>query len=139
MRKCYNTYCGVFWLNIAKNRVYCCYSHYSMLFSKMRRETEFWQHRCQNWKKKYERRKLSDVIGREKKWISVMILPKFIWLPKLCPWSTPVRVPEWFTNLWIVATKLLKMGGKKKKRIMVAKIWGGIKKKKNVISTIFSQ
>ena len=27
-----------------------------------------------------------------------MILPKFIPLPKLCPWSAPVGVPEWFTN-----------------------------------------
>ena len=31
------------------------------------------------------------------------------------------------------------MGGKKKKRIMVAKIWGGIKKKKSVTFTIFLQ
>ena len=27
-----------------------------------------------------------------------MILPKFIPLPKLCPWSAPVGVLEWFTN-----------------------------------------
>ena len=46
---------GVFWPNIAKNGVYCCYRHCSKLFSKMRRETEFRQHRCRNCKKKYER------------------------------------------------------------------------------------
>ena len=61
---------------------------------------------------KMRRRKLSDVTGGEKKWISVMVLPKFIPLPKHCPWSTPVGVTEW--DLLIVATKLPKMGGKKK-------------------------
>ena len=32
------------------------------LFGKMRKESEFQQHRCQNCKKKYERGKISDVM-----------------------------------------------------------------------------
>ena len=36
-------------------------------------------------------------------------------------------------KIWIMATKLLKMGEKK---IVIAKIWGGVKKKKSATSTI---
>ena len=54
-------------------------------------------------------------------------------------WEVCVECPNWkekkkFDNL-IVAMSLLKIGGKK---IMVAEIWGGIKKK-SVTFIIFSQ
>ena len=46
-------------------------------------------------------------------------------------------VGNWREKIWIVATKLTKMGGKKKKRIVMAEIWGEIKK--NATFTIFLQ
>ena len=117
----------VFWLNIAKNEVYWCYRYYSKLFGKMRKETEFRQQSCRNCKKKY------NVSGERENWISVMRLPKFLSYP-----SSAHEVPQVHArgsakrenncgNLvaeivgirrektWIVETKFLKMGGKKKK------------------------
>ena len=65
----------VFWLNIVKNGVYCCYMYCSKLFDKMRKETEFWQRCCWNCKKKYN-------VSREREnWISVMRLPKLLSCP----------------------------------------------------------
>ena len=58
-------------------------------------------------RKIWERRKLSDMTWREKKWISVMVLSKFVLVPKHYPWSAPMGVPEW--DLPIVATKLPKL------------------------------
>ena len=92
---------------------------------------------------KYERER--ENVGEGKFWISVMWLPKFL-LPELAARVCDVLKKE--TNCGnaiakireekkIVAITLPKMGGEKK--IVVAEIWGGIKKKKNVTSTIFSQ
>ena len=58
--------------------------------------TVLWQQCCWNCKKKY------NVSKERENWISVMRLPKFLSCPS-------------FTHEWIVATKLSKMGGKKKK------------------------
>ena len=103
--------------------------------------------------------------GREKKWISVMRLLKFLSYPaparEVPPWRAPVhaRGSAWMVyqlwqpscrncrelrreKIWIVATKLPKMGGKKKKkRIVVAEILGRnfFLFKKCATSTIFLQ
>ena len=70
----------VFWLKIAKNIVYWCYRYYSKLFGKMRRETEFRQRCCRNYKKKYNESK------ERENWISVMRLSKFLscWYRQAC-------------------------------------------------------
>ena len=39
---------GVFWLNIAKSEIYLRYRYCFNLFSEMRKESEFQQHRCRN-------------------------------------------------------------------------------------------
>ena len=51
---------------------------------------------------------------REKKWILVMILPKFIPLTNLCPWSAPVGVAEWFTNCGNQVTEIVGNWGERK-------------------------
>ena len=105
---------GVFWLNIAKNGVYWCYRYWSKLLGKMRKEIEFRQRCCQNCKKKY------NVLEKRENWISVMRLPKLL----SCPSST---------NEWIVATKLPKIGGikKKKRRKNCGRKWEEKRKEKN--------
>ena len=50
----------VFWLNIAESRVYLRYGHCSKLFRELRKESEFWQRRCQNSNK--------SIREKEKKW-----------------------------------------------------------------------
>ena len=108
----------VFLLNIAKNEVYWCYKYCSKLFGEIRKEIEFRQRCCRNCKKKY------GVLGERENWISVMRLPKFL--------SCPSSARE-----WIVATKLSKMGGKKKRNCgnKVAEN----EEKKNATFTTFSQ
>ena len=56
---------GVFWLNIAKNEVYCYYRHCSKLFSGKR--LNFGNIIAEIVRKVWERRKMSDVMGRKKK------------------------------------------------------------------------
>ena len=96
--------------------------------------------------------------GREK-WISVMRLLKFLSYPaparEVPPWRAPVhaRGSAWMVyqlwqlscrncrelrreKIWIVATKLPKMGGKKK---WLPKSGEKFKKKKSITSTIFLQ
>ena len=104
---------GVFWLNIAKNGVYWCYRYWSKVLGKMRKETEFRQRCCRNCKKKY------NVLGKRENWISVMRLPKLL----SCPSST---------SEWIVATKLPKIGGIKKKKKELWPKMGGKKKRKEL-------
>ena len=53
----------VFWLNIAKFRVYVCYRHCSKLFRELRKDSEFWQQYYWNSTKVWERKRKS---GREK-------------------------------------------------------------------------
>ena len=43
-----------------------------------------------------------------------MILPKFISLPKLCLWSAPVGVAEWFTNCGNQVTEIVGNWGERK-------------------------
>ena len=137
---------GVFWLNIAKNEVYCCYRHCSKLFSGER--LNFSNIVAEIVRKVWERRKMSDVMGREKKMNFDNEIIEIHVLPSSCPWSAPpvhakgiarIVYQLWQSScrncrelrekIWIVATKLPKMGGKKKV-IVVAKILGRNKKKK---------
>ena len=112
----FHTSSWVFWLKIAKNRVYCCYRYCSKLFGKVRRETEFRWRCCRNCKKKYK------VLGERENWISVMRLSKFL---------SYLHCPKWKP---IVAMALPKMGGKKK---IVATKLPKMEEKKNATSTIF--
>ena len=107
-------------------------------------------------RKVWERRKMSDVMGREKKMNFSNEITEILVLPNSCPWSAPVhaRGSAWMVyqlwqpscrncrelrreKIWIVATKLPKMGGKKKE-LWLPKAWGGIKKKKCYIHNIFT-
>ena len=68
----------------------------------MRREIEFQQHLCRNCKKSM-REKKNEWCDREgeKKWISIMRLPKFMSCPapaREVPQCMLGGVPEWFTN-----------------------------------------
>ena len=101
-----------------KKEVYCCYRYCSKLFSKIRKETEFWQHRCWNCKKKYERKKSWVIwLGGRKKWISIMRFSKFL----SCSSST-CEVPqcmlggvlEWFTNCGNQVAEIVKNWGERK-------------------------
>ena len=100
---------------------------------------------------KYERDR--EKVGKRKFWISVIILPKFL-LPKpvdrvgvkCSKCEVPKGKPIWQCHCRNRGKKILWQFWQchcrkwKEKKIMVAKIWGGIKKKKkSVTSTIFLQ
>ena len=104
----------------------------------MRKNIEFRQQCCQNCKKKiWERRKLSDVMGREKKWISVMRLSKFLSCLAFTNCGNQVAeiVGNWGERkyeLWQPSCR--KWEEKKKKGIVVGEILGrNLKKKKKVL------
>ena len=75
---------------------------------------------------KYERKR--EKMGERKFWISIITLPKFL-LAANQLWQCHCRKRGKKNFVAIVAMPLPKMGGKKNKKIMVAEIWGGIKKK----------
>ena len=118
-----------------KKRVYCCYRHCSKLFSKMRREIEFWQYRWRNCKKKYEREERWVMwLGGKKKWISVIRLLKF-----LSCLSSALEVPqcmlggvlEWFTNCGNQVAKIVGNWGERKYELWQPSCWKWEEKKKN--------
>ena len=74
---------------------------------------------------KYERER--EKMEERKFWISVITLPKFL-LTENQLWQCHCR-NRGKKFVAIVAMPLPKMGGKKNNKIMVAEIWGGIKKK----------
>ena len=111
----------VFGLSMAKYGVCCCYKHCFKLFSKMRRETEFRQYRCQNCKKEYEREE-SWVMWLGRKKMNFGSLPKFNPLPKLCPWSALVWVLEWFTNCDNQVAKIIGNWGERKYELWQSKL-----------------
>ena len=137
---------GVFWLNIAKNEVYCCYRHCSKLFSGER--LNFSNIVAEIVRKVWERRKMSDVMGREKKMNFDNEIIEIHVLPSSCPWSAPpvhargsarIVYQLWQSScrncrelrekIWIVATKLPKMGGKKKSNCGCQNLGEELKKK----------
>ena len=106
-------------------------------------------------RKVWERTKMSDVMGREKKMNFGNEIIEIHVLPSSCSWSAQVhaRGSAWMVyqlwqpscrncrelreKIWIVATKLPKMGGKKKE-LWLPKSWGGIKKIKCYVHNIFT-
>ena len=114
----------VFWLNIAKNWVFFVIWVLSKLFGTLRKKSEFRQWCYRKRQKVWER----------KVWISIISLPKFLLLEITVQLPGEVPEGEWLkgNQLWlpscrncrgvrrekigIVATKLLKMGGGKKKK-----------------------
>ena len=118
---------GVFLVNIAKSKLYLRYRNCWKLFKIVRKESEFRYYHCRNSTKSMREKKKKG--GERKYWISVMWILKF-----LCPilvarvWSVRgVRKVKKKKFVTIVTMSLPKMGGKK--IIMIAEIWGGIKKK----------
>ena len=85
---------------------------------------------------KYERER--EKVGERKFWISIITLPKFL-LTENQLWQCDCRNREksFFFFLWQLWQCHCRKWEEKKK-IMVAKIWGGIKKT-NATSTIFLQ
>ena len=127
---------GVFLVNIAKSKLYLRYRNYWKLFKIVRKESEFRYYHCRNSTKSMREKKKKG--GERKYWISVMWILKF-----LCPilvaqvWSVRGVRKVKKKKLW----QLWQCHCRKweeKKIIMVAEIWGGIKKK-NSMSTIFLQ
>ena len=125
----------VFWLNIAKNEVYWCYRYCLKLFGKMRKEIEFRQQCCRNYKKKWGERKLN--FGNEI--IKILVLSKLggvLERENNCDNQVTEIVGMRREKIWIVATKLLKMGGKKKELWQPScRKWR--KKKRDTMSTTF--
>ena len=98
-------------------------------------------------RKVWERTKMSDVMGREKKMNFGNEIIEIHVLPISCSWSAPVhaRGSAWMVyqlwqpscrncrelreKIWIVATKLPKMGGKKKKNCGYRNLGEELKKK----------
>ena len=95
-------------------------------------------------RKVWERRKMSDVIGREKKMNFGNEITKIHVLSSSCPWSALVHAKgsaRMVYQLWQPSCR--KWFEKKKKELWLPKSWGGIKKKIKCyihnIFTIFSQ
>ena len=129
----------VFWLNIAKSGVYLRYRHCFKLFRELRKESEFQQRYCRNSTKVWERKRKS---GREKilnfdNHITEILVAQTCW-PKTNCGNAIAKIGEkkFCGNCGNAIAE-----NRRKKKIMVAKIWGGIKKKCYVhnIFTIFSQ
>ena len=131
---------GVFWLNIAKFEVNWYYRYYFNLFSNLRKENELWQYHYRNSTKVRERKIRSR---REKFFIFSNGMAAIPSAHTCCPsgcskcecvQGKPNDVDKKkFGNCGNAITEI----GKEKK-IVVAKIWGGIKKI-SVTSTIFLQ
>ena len=104
----------------------------------MRKESEFQQQqqKYEREREKVERENLNFGNQREKIWISVMWLPKFL-LPKLAARAQKRnKIGEEKKIVAIVAMPLPKMGGGKNSS---CRNLGRNQKKKNVTSTIFLQ
>ena len=102
------------------------YRHYSKLFRKLRKESEFRQRCCRNSTKVWERKRKN---GREK----ILNFGNHITETPACrkpivAMPLPKKGKKNFVA--IVAMPLPKMRGKKNNKIMIAEIWWGIKKKK---------
>ena len=120
-------YKRVFWLIIAKSRIYLHYSHCSKLFRELRKESEFRQRCCPNSTKVWERK-------REK----ILNFGNGITeIPADQETNCGNAIAEiGKKNLW----QLWQCHCQKweRKKIVVAAIWGGIKKK-SATFTIFLQ
>ena len=114
----------VFWLNIAKFRVYLHYRHCSKLYRELRRESEFRQWCCRNSTKVWERKRKSG-------WEKILNFSNHI---------TEIPIAQTCWSKTNCGNAIAEIGGKKlwqchcrkweEKKIMVAEIWRGIKKKK---------
>ena len=126
----------VFWLNIAKSGVYLRYRHCFKLFRELRKESEFWQRCCRNSTKIWERKRKS---GGEKilnfgNHITEIPAAQTCW-PKT-NWGnaiTEIGEKKILWQLWQCHCRKWE-----EKKLMVAKIWGGIKKKKCYVHNIFT-
>ena len=131
----------VIWLNIVKFRFYLRYRHCSNLFREMRKVSEFQQRYCRNSTKVWERKRKS---GREK-------ILNFDNMITEIPAAQTICHAQKRNQLWQCYCR--NRGRKKEfcgncgnaiaengrgKKIVVAKIWGGIKKK-SATFTIFLQ
>ena len=129
---------GVFWLNIAENRVYLWYRYCSKLFDKLRREANFSNGVIEILTKKDKRGERNDVIVGVRKELNfgneVIEIPSIrILLPRSMKCSKEmcskgekkkpimaIKLPKFKgreeREKRIMATKLLKMGWKKKEK-----------------------
>ena len=133
----------VFWLNIAKFEVNQCYKYCFNLFSNLRKESELRQYHCQNLTKVGERK----IKSRREKFLifgnGIAAIP-----------SAHTSCPGGCSKCECTQGKPNDVGKKKiwqlwqchcrhcrkweEKKLVVAKIWEGIKKKKCYVHNIFT-
>ena len=109
------------------------YRYYSNLFREMRKESEFRQRCCQNSTKVWERKRKS---WREKIWnfgngVTEIPTAQITW-PSVCAVCSKCEVLT--KKKGNCGNAIVETG--REKKIVIAEIWGGIKKK-SVTSTIF--
>ena len=113
------------WHNIY-NGCYGCSKYCSKLFKKMTRKIEFRQYHCRNFKKKVrEKKKISNVMGREIKMNFGNEVIEILVLSSSCSWSAEMlgvlknQLWQWHCwnmrekNLWICGDGITKIGRKK--------------------------